>query len=178
MNKKRDFSRRDIITVYQFMSMCGLECGKNRSIPISHEAMIRKLRCRNEKFPDKVCLPVRLPFKSISYEQVKCGAILLVEDDFRNLIPYKKPQLLVERVLNYTEEERQKIREKLIAEEMEKHKEEISEGYLRYLLKKDQRELEMEHQRIQEELTKDREDAMNGYTEEFVKVRKLGKRVY
>ena len=84
----------------------------------------------------------------------------------------------MERVLNYTEEERQKIREKLIAEEMEKHKEEISEGYLRYLLKKDQRELEMEHQRIQEELTKDREDAMNGYTEEFVKVRKLGKRVY
>lgn len=178
MSKKHDFSKKDMISVYRFMGMCGLECKKRSSVPISHEAMIRKICCRYRKFPDKVCLPVKVPFSLITNEMVKSGKVLLVEDDYGKLIPYERPMLLVERVLNYSADEREEIREKLIEEEKLKNKNEISDGYLKYLLKKDQRELEAEQKMIQEELLQDQADEINGFTEDQVKVRKFGKRVY
>ena len=48
------------ISVYQFMSLCGLLCKKKENIKISHEIMMRKLSLRNEKFPEQVKYPKKV----------------------------------------------------------------------------------------------------------------------
>jgi len=179
MRKKQQFSKSETISVYQFMEMCGLVCNQNGNILISHEAMMKKLLKRSTKFPTKIAIPVRLPFHIISCEKVKIGEILLVEDDYKKIFPYERPKLVIDYILGYSRYKRTDFLDKSIEEDKtESQIPSVSRGYLKYLLKKNRKELEMEKIRMEEALLADQQDIQNGYTEDQVKIRKKGKRKY
>lgn len=150
MNKK-EFGSNDVISVYKFMEMCGLRCEMKKNISISHEIMIRKLRLRNKQFPNVVLVPTRAAFRNITTERVKIGNIILVKDDYKNIIAYNHPRKF-ERDINLNDSERESVREKLINEYLQEENEDsvdgekITRGYANYLYKKDSKTIEEEQQ--------------------------------
>ena len=133
--KKKFYGSNDIVTVYKFMEMCGLQCEPKGNICVTHEIMMRKLRARNEKFKDKIIVPEIVPFHSIIKEEVTCGKTILVRDDSKIIVAYHIPEL--DYSIPMTEQERMEIREKLIQEQLEKVAESIMKpGYQKYLYRK------------------------------------------
>ncbi|MDD3452781.1 MAG: hypothetical protein PHN42_00675 [Bacilli bacterium] len=94
--KKGFISKEDAISVYQFMSICGLECDRKwdnkKKVRVSHEIMLKKLCLRNKKFGDSVLLVKRLPFHEVITEDIKIGKIIAVYDDYGKLYYYENPR--------------------------------------------------------------------------------------
>lgn len=118
--KKRYFGSDHIISIYKFMEICGLEVEFKENVLLSHEAVRRKLELRKEAFPDKITIPVRIRFEAITNEDVLRGRTLLVEDDYKNIIPYRVDRFVT--LPQMTEEEREQRRKQLIKEYEEEKK--------------------------------------------------------
>lgn len=174
MSKKNNYAGSHVITVHQFMEMCGIQRERRMNERISHAAMCKKLESRAKKFPDAVWVPVRVPFRMVRKEDVAVGETLLVEDDYEVLMPYKKPIMMRVYESEYTEAEREKIRQMFIDSELAKEEEELTgftPGYMKYLFKKEKRDQEAEQQFLEDLLEQDRIDQEAGFTEDQVKSR-------
>lgn len=165
--KKKFYGSNDVITVYKFMEMCGLKCNPKGNICVSHEIMMRKLNARNKKMNEKVIVPEIVPFHSIIKEEVKSGKTILVKDDNQIIEAYHIPE--IEHVIEMSEEERMKIREKLIQEQLERIVENVMKpGYQKYLYRKSKKEEFEKTQTIEEQEYE--------VTEKKVRIMKLEKR--
>ena len=141
--KKYYFGKNKIISAYKFMMMCGLECPKRENVLISHEIMMRKLCLRNQKFPDKVTLPVRMSVKKIDKHDVYEGKTILVKDDYHKILPYYIP-IKMFTIESLTPEEIEERREASIKTFFNEEKPEFPNGYIKYLLKKEKKALLMQ----------------------------------
>lgn len=137
--KKKYYGNDDVITVYKFMERCGLHCEVKGNICVSHEIMMRKLRARNEKFPDKVIVPESIAFGQIEKEDVKTGKTILVKDDTKQIRAYHLPTRLIEPM---TPEQREYIRKEKIEEKLSEpvFDATIKPGYMKYLYRKAMKE--------------------------------------
>lgn len=84
-------SKKNTISVYQFMDMCGLECKEKNNVNISHKTMLKKLELRNSLFPKQVIVPKSVSFDKIKREDILRGSVLLVLDDMDKVIAYMNP---------------------------------------------------------------------------------------
>ena len=129
--------------------------------------MMRKLNARNKKMNKKVIVPEIVPFHSIIKEEVKSGKTILVKDDNQIIEAYHIPE--IEHVIELSEEERMKIREKLIQEQLERIVENVMKpGYQKYLYRKSKKE--------EFEKTETIEEQEYEVTEKKVRIMKLEKR--
>lgn len=134
--KKFYYSDSDTISVYQFMSMCGLDVIYQKNKPISHQAMMEKLIGKQ----GNVTIPTRPNLAHFySLENIKRGRIVLVKDDYNKVLVYNRPirNLIVN--TQKIEEEKEKIRKKLLEEylkERETKQQETTPGYQKYLKRK------------------------------------------
>lgn len=92
-------SGKNIIDIYTFMKMCGLECKRKKNVRVSHSIMEKKLSLRHELFPEKIILPERISFDNYLNEDVLKGSILEVVDDYNKVIAYRNPLKLNENQL-------------------------------------------------------------------------------
>lgn len=163
MHRKKDYDGHEIVTIYQFMSMCGLECEKKIGCPLSHKAMLRKLRYRSHEFPLEVEVPRSVSFDMLSKENVKTGSIILVVDDYDKISPYKKPYSLSMPIFHKTEEQQQEIRDKILTEiSQEEEKEEelsLKPGEIKYLVKQGKR-LQQEEEKFLERMIEEEKNAL------------------
>lgn len=152
MSKKKYYGSNDIISVYKFMEKCGLHCEPQGNIAVSHEIMLRKLRARQNKFPDMIVVPNAISFNQITKEDVKTGNTILVKDDLKNVVPYRMPHLTL---TNLPSDKQEEIRQKLIEERLEElsHTDnEMKPGFMKYLYRKSLREKKNELEKIKEEI--------------------------
>ena len=140
MKKKKSFGQGTIISIYRFMEYCGLNCPKKENVLVSHKIMMRKLELRKGQFPEKIQVPKHIPFSKIKKEEVFNGTLFLVKDDYNQVLPY-----FLVRKFHYTEhisdEELAKKREDTL-KNIQINSEEMSEGYKKYLYRKNFKELE------------------------------------
>lgn len=80
-----------MIDVYQFMEMCGLICAYKENVRISHTIMLKKLYIRYNSFPLAIDYPETVSFASIKKEDILTGRIVLVMDDYKKVVPYRRP---------------------------------------------------------------------------------------
>lgn len=182
MSKKKDYNGHEIISVYEFMSMCGLECEKNRGCLISHKAMRRKLKYRSKEFPWQVETPISLPFEYVSKERVGTGEVLLVEDDYEQICPYRKPYSLRKPLLSPSKEQQAKIREKLLKEIEESIKdstiETLKPGEIKYLVRQSKKQQEEAQKDLENAIKEENEIVYDTTTEKHNRILKIGKRQY
>jgi len=117
-------SKKDTISIYRFMEMCGLKCNYRSNIKISHAIMQKKLELRYELFPDEIILPKKVDYSLIQKDDILRGKYLPVIDDCKRILIYENPtyKLLFERNLTGDEyhsllefeelKEREKIKRK------------------------------------------------------------------
>ena len=121
--KKHYTNSKNIISVYRFMEICGLECKHKKNVRISHEIMRKKLELRYQSFPEAIILPQRISFDDYINEEVLSGKVVEVVDDYNKVIAYKNPILLREESLlqylinNASKKDLKKIREKILEEQ-------------------------------------------------------------
>lgn len=89
-------SGKNIIDIYTFMRMSGLECKRKKNIRVSHKIMEKKMNLRHESFPEQIILPKRVSFDNYLNEDVLRGDILEVVDDYNRVIAYRNPLKLKE----------------------------------------------------------------------------------
>lgn len=134
--KKFYYSDNDTISVYQFMSMCGLDVIYQKDKPLSHQGMMEKLVGKQ----GKVTIPTKPNLAHCySLDNIKRGRIVLVKDDYNKVLVYNRPIGNVIVNTQKTEEEMEKIREKLLEEylkERETKHQETTPGYQKYLKRK------------------------------------------
>ncbi len=149
------------ISVYQFMSQCGLLCEKKENIKISHEIMMRKLSLRNAKFPEKVKYPKRVKKEFINEQDLLLGDMYLVFDDYGKTQCYHINRSIT-LLSNDTEEERCLKREQALSEYSPSQS--MKAGYMKYLYRKAKKGLlEIEARRemsIEQEATREEESLM------------------
>ena len=173
--KKHYYGQGQILSVYRFMEYCGLDCPKKENILISHEIMMRKLALRHEKFPDKVSLPVRMSLKKIDKNDVYEGRTFLVKDDYKNILPYYVPKKL-DLIEEAPEEEFARRRKESLLEESLEVKKEMPNGYIRYLIRKNKRELLEEKKILIEIVQYDRTHPEEKITEKKGRLEKVKNR--
>lgn len=116
MNVK--ISKKDAISVYQFMEMCGLICTKNTKI--SHKIMMKKIIARAFLFPEKIIIPKCANLSLVTKEDILTGKIIIVEDDMGKIMIYHNPRpLIFDKILKELKEDAQnkdleKIRKSII----------------------------------------------------------------
>ena len=134
MGKK--YSENYIIDVYQYMEFCGLECKRKKGVKLSHKAIEKKLILRKKSFPFKIATPIHESFHDFNDEDVLRGKVLLVRDDYDQVHPYRRPYIRVE-TPEFTKEEQEVIRERLIKEELEKEEDNsLKPGEVKYQKRK------------------------------------------
>lgn len=109
------------------------------------------------------------------------GKIILVEDDYKNVIPYLRPKLISWRKAVLSEEEKRVVEETIERKNQElegNYIDSLKPGELKYMIKKEQRQSQEEQHQIEEMLLEDRKDALAGITEDQVKVRTKKIRYY
>lgn len=126
------------ISVYQFMSLCGLLCKKKENIKISHEIMMKKLSLRNEKFPEQVKYPKRVKKEFINEQDLLLGDMYLVFDDYGKTQCYHINRSIT-LLNNGTEEERALKREQALSEYAPNQS--MKPGYMKYLYRKAKKDL-------------------------------------
>lgn len=84
--------RNELVDIYQFMSMCGLECEYKSNVKVSHKIMEKKLLKRFEVFPEKIILPERVDNSLVSEEDLLNGYYVAVRDDNKKIVIYKNPR--------------------------------------------------------------------------------------
>lgn len=116
-------SSKNIIDIYLFMRMSGLECKRKKNVRISHSAMDKKINLRYNSFPDKITLPTRVSFDNYLNEDVLRGDILEVVDDYNRVIAYRNPlklkenQLLTVLINTANKKSLEKIRKTILKEQ-------------------------------------------------------------
>ena len=134
--KKHYFSENDAISVYQFMDMCGLSVKRKNNILLSHKAMIRKLELRR----GMVSIPKKTHLDTMfSEENIKTGKIILVRDDYNQVLVYDRPKPNLTTKVPQTKEEKEERRRELLEEyilDLENQEEKIKPGYQKYLSRK------------------------------------------
>mgnify|MGYP004630779977 FL=1 len=126
------------VSVYQFMSLCGLLCKKKEKIKISHEIMMRKLSLRNEKFPEQIKYPKRVKREFINEQDLLLGDMYLVFDDYGKTQCYHINRSIT-LLNNGTEEERALKREQALSEYAPNQS--MKPGYMKYLYRKAKKDL-------------------------------------
>ena len=163
------------ISVYQFMSLCGLLCKKKENIKISHEIMMRKLSLRNEKFPEQIKYPKRVKREFINEQDLLLGDMYLVFDDYGKTQCYHINRSIT-LLNNGTEEERALKREHALSEYSPNQS--MKPGYMKYLYRKAKKGLlEIEARREMstlEEATREEESLM--VTDKLGRLTKVKKR--
>lgn len=148
-------SKKYIVDVYSFMEMCGLKCNRKKNIRISNRIMLRKLSLRHDLFPTEVVMPINAPFSIITNEDILKGNVIIVEDEYKNVLAFFNPtRHSLKKEREKTEEEKQMIRDKIIEEylkEQENKNKEFSDGYINYLVKKAKKEQEEREEYYKEE---------------------------
>ncbi len=150
---KKDY--RYVVSVYRFMQCCGLLCTKKPNILVSHEIMMRKLRLRHSKMPDKCVLPKRACRQTVKNDLIKTGEIVLVEDDYGVKLPYYAPQEVL--ALPSVSQEELAKRRQTILDQYQNETKPMSLGEKRYLLRKAKKLKEEQEKREALKLTKERE---------------------
>lgn len=155
-------SDRDTINVYKFMEMCGLKCSIKKNIRVSHTIMLKKLKLRHSLFPSEVKIPTKVNYNDINNEDVKKGNIILVKDDYESRKAYINPIRFTEEISKnieiMTEKERKRIRKNILKEykkELEENEHTLKEGYIKYLVKKQNKMKDVEafNEELEEEYT-------------------------
>lgn len=176
MSKKKCFGQGSIISIYRFMEYCGLECSKKENVLVSHKIMMRKLELRKQQFPDKIQIPKHISFKTIKKEEVYNGIFFLVKDDYDQILPY----FLVRRIHQnekVSQEELIKRREEILSI-VQTDSEEMSEGYKKYLIRKNYKELEEQKLAIIKILKEQRENPELEVTEKITRYKRVNARKY
>ncbi len=92
--KKHYTNSKNIISIYRYMEICGLECKFKKNVRVSHSIMEKKLNLRHGIFPEEVLLPVRVSFDDYINEDVLSGKIIEVIDDYNKVLAYRNPLLM------------------------------------------------------------------------------------
>lgn len=85
-------SKKNTISIYRFMEMCGLKCTYKHNIKVSHSIMQRKLELRYELFPDEIILPKKVDYSLIKKDDILRGRYLPVMDDCKKILIYENPE--------------------------------------------------------------------------------------
>ena len=129
-----------VVSVYRFMQICGLECDKKENVLLSHKIMMRKLSLRHSKMSDKCLLPRRACRENVKNDLIKTGAIVLVEDDYGEKLPYYTPRK--DFTLPKVSKEELSRRRQEILSQLEEKEPCLSLGEKRYLERKKRKLLE------------------------------------
>ena len=84
-------SKKDTISVYKFMDMCGLKCVYKDNVKVSHKIMERKLVLRHSLFPDEIIVPKKVDYSLIQKEDILRGKYVPVMDDCKKILIYENP---------------------------------------------------------------------------------------
>lgn len=176
MSKKQNFGQGSIISIYRFMEYCGLECPKKENVLVSHKIMMRKLELRKQQFPDKIQVPRHISFNAIKREKVYSGVFFLVKDDYDQILPYFLAGR-VHQIEKVSQEELARRREAILST-VQTNSEEMSEGYKKYLFRKNYKELEEQKLAIMKMLKEQRENPELEVTEKITRYKRVNARKY
>lgn len=121
--KKHFTNGKNIIDVYTFMRMSGLECKHKKNVRVSHSIMEKKLNLRHNLFPEEIILPKKVSFDDYINEDVLKGKVLEVIDDYNRVIAYYNPlrfkeNQLISILINTADKKSlEKIRRKILKEQ-------------------------------------------------------------
>lgn len=176
MSKKKNFGQGSIISIYRFMEYCGLECPKKENVLISHKIMMRKLELRKQQFPEKIRVPKHISFNIIKKAEVYNGVFFLVKDDYDQVLPYFLAGRFCQ-IEKVSQEELARRREEVLST-VQTNSEEMSEGYKKYLFRKNYKELEERKLAIMQMLKEQRENPELEVTEKITRYKRVNARKY